>query len=362
MRRTHLAVHGLLLVAAFGASGCAFIGPKSIRSGRAAYNEAITATNNEQVLGMIVRMRYGEASGLLAVSSVTANLKIQGNAGSEFGFGSETDYQGNLVPLSVGFAYEDNPTISYTPVQGQAYLRALLSPLPIDLTVLLLRSLRDGPLGMNLLVRSVNGIRNPDFLADPSVAPDPRFERLVTLLVAMSRQGHITWVSGDDGRKDYRLALSGEGETFGSQTRELYEVLGFAPPGARGGVVTIPVRLGFGKPSEPAIQLETRSIFDIVSIAAASVDVPPEHLASGLAPPLPPSGAAGRSIQIARTKSRPGDAVVSIQHHGWWYSIGGTDAASKLAFRIMESLISVRIADTVDHGRSTPVLTVPVAR
>jgi hypothetical protein len=36
--------------------------------------------------------------------------------------------------------------------------------------------------------------------------------------------------------------------------------------------------------------------------------------------------------------------------------------ACALTFRIVESLISVRIADTVDHQKATPVLTVPVAR
>ena len=54
--------------------------------------------------------------------------------------------------------------------------------------------------------------------------------------------------------------------------------------------------------------------------------------------------------------------MAEVRHHGWWYSIGGTDAASKQTFLILESLISVRIADTVDHRKSAPVLTVPVSR
>jgi hypothetical protein len=115
---------------------------------------------------MIVRMRYGESAGLLAVSSVTANLQIQANAGAEFGLGPDTNYQGNLVPLSAGFAYEENPTISYAPVQGEKYLRQILSPLPLDLTLLLLHALCDSP--QTLLLRTVDGVRNPDFLAEPS--------------------------------------------------------------------------------------------------------------------------------------------------------------------------------------------------
>jgi hypothetical protein len=88
------------------------LGPSSIKRGRAAYNDAIVATNNQQILGMIVNMRYGQPSGMLAVSSVTANLNIQSSVGSDIGWGPDSNYAGNLTPLSAGIAYEENPTIA----------------------------------------------------------------------------------------------------------------------------------------------------------------------------------------------------------------------------------------------------------
>jgi hypothetical protein len=53
--------------------------------------------------------------------------------------------------------------------------------------------------------------------------------------------------------------------------------------------------------------------------------------------------------------------MISVKHHGWWYSIDGTDTQSKLTFRILEALMSVRMAETVEQ-RAAPVLTVPVSR
>jgi hypothetical protein len=53
--------------------------------------------------------------------------------------------------------------------------------------------------------------------------------------------------------------------------------------------------------------------------------------------------------------------VVADEHHGWWYSIGGTDARSKLMFRLVEVLLSARIAEATGR-EATPVLTVPVSR
>jgi hypothetical protein len=351
-----------ILLLVLGSSGCSLIGPASIRGSRSSYNDTIVATNNQQVLAMIVRTRYGEPSGLLAVSSITSNMKFQANAGSEFGFGSDTNYQGNLVPLSIGFAYEENPTITYTPVEGEKYMRGILSPLPVDLTLLLLNALRNSPQCMTLLVRSINGIRNPDFLMDPSVEVDRRFTRLAELLTELARQGRIVWAQEPGTVPSFALAISGEGEAFASQVGELYGLLGFAAPRDRGRVLTLPVEMGIGILDEPAIYLETRSLFDLLNIAAASVDVPEEHLTSGIAAPLPPMGLPGREIHIRRSKRRPDEALTAFRHHGWWYFIDGTDAKSERTFRIFEALLSVRIADTVDRRKTTPVLTVPVSR
>jgi hypothetical protein len=350
-----------LAVAGLAASGCAMLGPTSIKQGRAAYSEAIVTSSNQQVLAMIVGIRYGEPSGLLAVSSVTANLNIQGNIGSEFGIGSDSSFEGNLTPLSAGIAYEENPTISYVPVEGEAYLRQLLSPLPIDLTILLLGAFGDNPQTMTLLCRSINGIQNPDFVTDPSVEADPRFARIVGLIVALKRAGRITWAQ-DAGKPDsFVMVLSGEGTLYGQHVGELYELLGFPVPRDIDEVITLPVKLGMGKPKSPEVRLRTRSLQELFNIAAASVEVPDEHVESGLAARLPPTGAAGKSIRIRRSQWRQRSAMVDVKRHGWWYSIDGTDGESKLTFRMIQALMSVRIAEA-SANKPSVLLTVPVSR
>jgi len=346
----------VLLIAAI--AGCAIAGPRSIRGSRMAYNDAILATNDQQVLAMIVRMRYGEATGLLAVSSITASMSIQASAGGQVGIGSSSSYQGNLVPLSVGASYEENPTISYAPVQGERYLRQVLSPLPLDLTVLMLNTLRDSPVGITLLVQGINGIRNPAFLTDPSVEADPRFARIVGILTEMGRNDEILWIPDEHG---FVLTIRSDGEEAARRARDLFALLEVAPPEAAGGFITLPVVLGVGKPAQPAIHLDTRSIHDLFRIAAASVDVPQPQVESGMAAPLPPSGPAGKSIRIHRSKSAPDGAITAVRSHDWWYYIEETDAESKLTFRILENLMSVRVADAADKS-AAPVLTVPVSR
>ncbi len=92
------------------------------------------------------------------------------------------------------------------------------------------------------------------------------------------------------------------------------------------------------------------------------MDVPADHLESGMAPPLPPRGPAAAQIHIRRSAGRPGNAMVAVEHHGWWYSIDATDGQSKETFRIVEAITTARITDTVERRSAMPVLTVPVSR
>src|SRR6266536_2120101 len=128
---------GIFLVSA--TQGCAVLGPSALSRGRAAYAEVIAETNAEQSLGL----RYGAPWSLVAVSSVTANVRFNAIARGEIGVGPDASFAGALVPLSGGVAYEENPTISYLPVHGDKHLRQLLSPIPADLLVSVLNSSLD---------------------------------------------------------------------------------------------------------------------------------------------------------------------------------------------------------------------------
>src|SRR5512136_1209895 len=114
---TSTRLRAVAAIGALGIAGCgrvfgarATLGPGAIIRGRGLYNEVITATNNEQTLAQIVRARYGEPAGLLSVASVTANLRAAETTNAQFGIGPSSNYSGNIVPLSVGVAFEDNPT------------------------------------------------------------------------------------------------------------------------------------------------------------------------------------------------------------------------------------------------------------
>ena len=88
------------------------------------------------------------------------------------------NYAGNLVPLSVGVAYEENPTISYVPLSGEDFMRRMLSPVSTSEWTLLGGPARHPGAVFPLAVRRVNGLRNPLLGDEPS---SPEFARFVEL-------------------------------------------------------------------------------------------------------------------------------------------------------------------------------------
>src|SRR5262249_22094766 len=141
-------------------------------------------------------------SGLLSVASVTANLHATATTNSEFGIGPSKNFEGNLVPLSLGLAYEENPTIAYTPVQGERYAKSILSPIGIDMLVLLL-SMEHAPHQLiQILVKQVNGLQNP-MCGSPHTGA--AFQDSVALLARLENAGQATWTSTST--KDSAFAL-----------------------------------------------------------------------------------------------------------------------------------------------------------
>ena len=159
------------------ASGCAWLGPDIVRVGRPAYNDAILATNDEQLLQNVVRMRFVDSLGFLAVNAIHANVTFTATGTVNAGFGSASNYAGNLVPFAGTLSTEQNPTISYSPVTGDQLLRQFAAEIPLDQAILMINYSHDARPAWRSLVRRVNNLRNPDFPNPPVLVVDPRLRR-----------------------------------------------------------------------------------------------------------------------------------------------------------------------------------------
>jgi hypothetical protein len=329
--------------------------------GRADYNDAINKTEDEQILLAIVKGRYGETFSLLGVSGVAANVRFSTNAGVNIGFGPNEDYTGNLVPFSGGFAYEENPTITYVPVQGERYLRQLMSPIPLDILVLLIRAGTHQASYFTLLATRINDMLNPDFLETPSSEPDPRFRRFVELNIILDQAGVLEWVEDTRRELAFGILITSYSPAYSEEVREYLTLLGLQMPTDESKDIVLPVYFAVKGRELDGVALSTRSTFDIIEILRAAIEIPQEHAGAGLAHSYPIPGLAGEDIHIHASKDKPERAAVAVKHRGYWFYIDETDMHTKLFYMVVRTLWSVSISAARDV-MAAPVLTVPVSR
>jgi hypothetical protein len=342
-------------------AGCAVVGPPSIRNGRSVYNDAINDTNNQQMLMVVIRERYSENSSLLAVSNVTANVSVSTSAGFQFGFGNESNYTGNLIPFSAGTVYEENPTVSYTPVEGQMYLRQLTSPVSLSILMPLCEAVVAPGMLFMALVSRVNDLANPVFPASPA-APDSRFTRFVELVSQLSRAEALNWVEDPERSGRFSAVIHHFRPGHEAEVRELLRLLGLPWPATEADEIVIPVLTGISAGNAQGMVVTTRSVYDLVEMLSAAVDIPDEDIGTGAAFDYPAAGPLGRQLHIHRSKARPEHAYVAVEHHDWWYYIDTTDQPTKRFFHLVTVLWSATIAESTAKGQKAPILMLPASR
>ena len=341
-------------------AGCTVVGPTAVRSGRLAYNEAISETNNQQLLMAIIRNRYEEHIGLLAVASVTANVSVKTSSALQFGFGDADNYAGNLVPFSAASVYEENPTISYIPVSGQRYTLQLMSPVPIETLARFVGTMTDPAPVYTALVANINNLHNPDFLISPA-QPDPDFSRVVSHLSILTQAQCLHWIE-DPRDHGYSIVIDNYAPAHTARVTELLDLLGLPAPQDGTGQLVLPVSLALHGRDNGGIGIITRSVFDLMEILSASIEVPEHEKHSGIAAMYPPTGLAGKALRIRSTTEKPEHAYIRVKHRDNWFYIDETDQPTKQYFRLLSTLWSTTIAESTTKGSAAPVLTVPVSR
>ena len=343
----------ILVFAAVIQVGCAIAGPASISNGHRVYNRVINTTEDEQLLSYIVRERYDETAGMLTISSVTASLRVAGSVGADFGFGPSRSFDGNLVPLSAGVAYEENPTVSFVPLRGEQFLRRMLTPVSIDQAMLLSRADAADTEPLRLVVRRINGLTNPMFAAS---ADAQAFDDALSLYTSLRNRGLLDLIQTPDG--GYGVQLK-EHRSDGEAGRFL-AVLGISTEdGPSDKPIRLPIDASTGSQDASGIDLETPSAFEVLQLAGDGIDIPEEHARQGIVRRnTHPNDTAG-FITIRSARARPDRAPVAVEHRGWWFYIDATDARSKRGFILLRTLVGMRLHAPPDTS-AAPVLTLPV--
>lgn len=352
-RRCRRALAGLAVVLL---NGCAWVGPEIVRSGRPAYNDAILNTSDAQLLQNVVRSRYMDSIGFLNVAAVTSNVTVTASGTLNAGLGPSGNYAGNLVPLAATLGTEQNPTISFVPVSGDHLLRQFAAPVPLERAILLIGSTHEPQLAWRMLVRRINDLRSPDFPEPPAVVTDPRHEEFVALASQLQRSGSLYWARLAGAQSGFAMVLHGYSPHSTREAHRLLHLAGIRQPEREGDDLVVPVQAALGAPPPNTLVLQTRTVLDLMRIAAAAVDLPPDSVG---AMPVSAPGPAGAGLRIRVAGAEPAHARVATQYRGRWYWVADDDLVSKQWFTLMRLVVDSQLPDHSLGGM--PTLTIPVA-
>jgi hypothetical protein len=393
-----------LLASLLGSSGC--IGPAAVRSTRLRYNEVVRATNDQQLLLNLVRLRYADSPIFIDLPNITSQFEVSGGASDPGPGGGQTTFG------VVGASARDTPTLSYHPRQGREIAKALLDPLSADLFSVVNAGARlDQFLWMTL--NDINDVQNAvraTTLAPRMPDDNARFLRGVQLLAEIDERGgaELGFATFEDARAEsdpisvdlirgrdlldaakdgyaYR-ARSGETMALFKENRELTlkirapftrspemeemaQIFNLKPGLSR---YKVKSELQIDAESSPpggsaagdTIYLNLRSVLQIMTFLSKGVCVPVEHVVSGEAPTtLGPDGqpfdwttvTAGNFL-VASSKHCPKDAEVKVCYRDYWFYIPKNDVSSRSVLAVLEILFSLQEADERSSG---PVLTLP---
>jgi hypothetical protein len=384
------------------------------------YNESIRRVYEEQLLENLVRIRYHETPFRLSVSSIAAQYELAGGAEARPFFlapnpsGSRFRTFTSVLP-DVSVSGANRPTITFLPASSDA-VRRFLTPISADTLIFLASTSWPISTALRLYAERLNGVPNAPSASGPQreFAPDfARFHRVAHLLqgaqdlelVVISPQEHDTVVSGPlpaasvsvssavdaakngleyrpqgDGsswvlvRKESKLVLQVNPVAIDHPVlQELESLLNLQPGWPRYDlVVATDVLDPLRAPSPPSttLRLTPRSTAQAYYYLANGVEVPPEHIATGLIrPPVAPDGmpvdlravTAGLfTVHACKGHKPPPHAYVAVKYRGYWYYIDDRDQPSKTTFALILQLS--RLDFRAQEGVSGPFLTLPVGR
>jgi hypothetical protein len=138
MAQRVIAALGLTLLALISLGGCQVLGPTAINEGRGSYNDIIQSTSMNHTLANIVRVYKHEPTQFMDVTAVNASTSFVGSVnGGTTNIGARTGTTGGTLAGQVGSVggavqYSETPTITYTPLTGQALVSQLATPVSVE--------------------------------------------------------------------------------------------------------------------------------------------------------------------------------------------------------------------------------------
>lgn len=373
MRRLFCAFSFVLLL---GLSSCHVSSKTALdgTGGRNAYNMVLQSTNSEQMLLNLVRLRYYDSPYFLDVDSITTQFTYRTSASPTIPIPGFT--RSNPFTLGGEFVWQNQPTIQYTPLEGQDFARQLLTPIDLRTIQALILSGWDIDLVFRMAVQSFDDFLNAPEASGPIPEYVPRYQSFfeVSKLLRYFQVRSALKV----GVKKVCCPKKGEETFVPEETHQMMQIAFpendpeshrlahlFSDVESANGNYILNLELGFNNHGKVGIM--PRSILSCMYYLSLGIDVPKEDIerhrvatTKGLTgEPFDWSEVIGELIKIHSCAHPPKSCYVAIKYKDSWYYIDDDDIASKRTFLLLLQLYNLQ---SQESKAPPPVLTLPIGR
>ena len=352
----------VFLISIFLLCGCqSTFGPRALKNTHLAYNQVIANTSYQQMLLNLVRLKYRDASYFLQVGSVTASFSL----GASLGLDAELDFDpgGDLMKPNAGMSYSQNPTISYTPLQGEDFLKSVLTPISLEAILVMTQSGWSIERVFGICLERINNLENAPRASGPTPGETPKyknFKRMLMLLRRLQLAGLIEM--GRDLNSSNLVILLKLDPNYQNVLGELRSILGVTQQSNK-----FTISSDFLNAQEDEWDVRTRSISSVLFYLSQNVEIPEKHKEAGLVTVTKTEDGeefnwdetpAGTMFKVRSSKwIKPFNAFISVPYRGTWFYIADNDLQSKSTFKLLMQLFSLQAGQIKDAG---PTLTLPV--
>jgi len=350
-------------LATVAASGCVHYGPAAVRASRVDYNVAIAQTNSQELLLNLVRLRYRDNLYFMNVEKVASSVSFSRSAsvGVDIPEGGGSTYKLGGVGVSVS----ESPTVFYAPLEGERFVRELMTPVDLDELLLLYHSGWSIERVFLVTLQAMNGLKNAPSASGPTPERSPvfrEFKAAAARLRALQVRGAVELgrAVGDDGSwLELRLIGAGDDDPDVVELRRLLRL--------DSGRTTYRVVAAIGETDGSSILVQPRALLASMYYLSQGVEVPPADEGAGLVTLTTGAEGArfaweellGTLFRVGTSDTSPDQAAVAVEYRGSWFFIDDADLDSKSTFSLLTQLVALRGGDV----KAAPtLLSFPVGR
>lgn len=358
----------MCVVAAIGSTGCQSMGPKVLRQSHPQYNDAVVSVIDNQLLLNIVRLKYRENPFFLEVNSITESR----NAGADCGLRSIEWYPGGtskqikVVPNLLGKSYQV-PTIFYRPVRGKEFIKYLMTPIPLNITLGMSSSGWKLQRVFNTCVEKINDVENAPSASGPTPRHKPNYEKFyeMTNLLKKLEDANLIAIGIDPDNQHALIMRIKQNAANNADVIKFKQILGLDQNKSE-----FFFDSNFLKAGSNGLVVRTRSLMGVLFYLSHAVDVPVEDIEKGVVQTTVTENgsvfdwsqnASGTLFKVYCSKSKPHNAFVSTYYRDHWFYIADNDLHSKSTFMFISMLFNLQ-AGEASAADVAPTLTIPVGR